>query len=164
MKLQSPLIIGVLLLAGLIGLNQRATHIDAISEMEHAATPQWKVAISLNPSTVLLENLDLAVNVQSSRSGYLTLLQRGTDGTDSVVFPNALDQDNHIEADVPVILPRPHWKLRAAPPAGSGRVLAIVTDKPLNIESVQQSLSSGRHIELAVQSYGAASANYLERE
>ena len=69
MKLQSPLIIGVLLLAGLIGLNQRATHIDAISEMEHAATPQWKVAISLNPSTVLLENLDLAVNVQSSRSG-----------------------------------------------------------------------------------------------
>ena len=73
-----------------------------------------------------------------------------------VVFPNALDKDNRIEVDKPMILPREHWKLRAGLPAGEGRLLAMVTEQPVDTQSLQASLNG--------QAYGAASAPYREHE
>lgn len=165
MKLQSPLLVGVILLVGLICSNQNGRHQveGKLAALEHAASAQWAVNLSVNPNTVAVGNLELTVSISSVRSGYLTLLQRGTDGKEDVLFPNALDKDNRIEADKPLSLPREHWKLRAAPPAGEGRLLALVTEQPLDLQTVQASLSGTQAVDLGGQSYGAALAVYKER-
>lgn len=165
MKLQSPLLVGVILLTGLIwsSQNRPAQPEGQLAALEHSASPQWAVDLNLKPDTVPVGNLELAVSIRSARSGYLTLLQRGTDGKENVIFPNALDKDNRIEADKPLSLPREHWKLRAAPPAGEGRLLALVTEHPLDLQTVQTSLSGTQAIELGGQPYGAALAVYKEQ-
>jgi len=164
MKLQSPLLIGVILLTGLIWANRNSQQESQLAALEQAASPQWAVALTVKPATVALESLELAISVQSARSGYLTLLQRGTDGKESIVFPNALDQANRIEAGQTLILPRDHWKLRAAPPAGEGRLLALVSEQAPELKCVQASLGCAQSIVLGNQPYGAASATYREHQ
>lgn len=154
MKLQSPLLVGLVLLSGLMLSNQNGQPGGQLAALERAASPQWPVSMSLNPATVTVGSLDLAMTVRSARGGYLTLLQRGTDGKEDILFPNALDPNNRIEADQPFTLPRAHWKLSATPPAGEGRLLAVVTERPLDPQTLQASS----------QIYGAASAVYRERE
>lgn len=163
MTLRSPLLIGVILLLGLIWANQHGQPDGQLATLEQSASAQWAVALSLTPDTVAVGNLDLAVKISSARSGYLTLLERGTDGKVGVIFPNALDQDSRIEAGQPLTLPRDHWKLRAAPPAGEGRLLALVTEHPLDQQALKTLLSS-TPAALSSQPYGAASAHYLEQE
>ena len=152
MKLQSPLAVGLVLLATMLWSNHEERNEGRFADLERSAARQWEVSLSLSPATVEVENLALTVSVKSSRSGYLTLLQRDTDGVESVLFPNALDGDNRIEADQPLVLPRQGWKLRAAPPAGEGRLLALVSEKPVD----------AKHMDLAGQLYGAAKASYRE--
>jgi len=158
MKLQSPLLVGVIILAGLMCVNRSGHHQaeGQLAALERSASPQWVVELNVKPDTVAVGNLDMAVSIRSARNGYLTILQRGTDGKEDVVFPNALDKDNRIGADKPLTLPREHWKLRAAPPAGEGRLLAVVSEKPVDTQSLSASLSG--------QSYGAASATYREHD
>lgn len=166
MKLQSPLLVGVIILAGLLCVD-RGGHQQAdgqLAALEHSASAYWAVELNIKPDTVAVGDLDMAVSIRSARSGYLTILQRGTDGKEDIVFPNALDQDNRIEAGKPLKLPRGHWKLRATPPAGEGRLLALVTERPLDPQGVQVSLSGAQPIDLGVRPYGAASATYRERE
>ncbi len=166
MKLQTPLLVGLIVLFGAVSSNQSGQpQADSpLAALEHSASAQWVVDLSLKPDTVAVENLGLAASIRSARSGYLTLLQRGTDGKENVVFPNALDQDNRIEADKPMTLPREHWKLRAAPPAGEGRLLALVTEHPVDPQAVQTSLGAAQAVDLGGQAYGAAAAVYRERE
>jgi hypothetical protein len=158
MKLQTPLLVGLIVLFGAVSSNQsgQPQAEGQLAALERSASPQWAVDLSLKPDTVAVGNLDMAVSIRSARSGYLTLLQRGTDGKEDIVFPNALDKDNRIEADKPVVLPRESWKWKAAPPAGEGRLLAVVSDKPVDTQSLSASLNG--------QTYGAASAAYRERD
>jgi len=158
MKLQSPLLVGVIILVGLVCVDRSGHHEKEgqLAALEHSASPQWVVELSVKPDTVAVGNLGMTVSVRSARSGYLTLLQRGTDGKEDVVFPNALDKGNRIEADKPLTLPRASWKWKAAPPAGEGRLLAVVSEKPVDVQSLQAGLNG--------QAYGAASAIYREHD
>ena len=152
MKLQSPLAVSLVLLATLLWSSHEERNEVMFAKLERSATRQWEVSLSVSPATVEVENLALSVSVKSSRSGYLTLLQRGTDGVENMLFPNALDGDNRIEEDQPLFLPRSGWKLRAAPPAGNSELLALVSEKPVDTN----------HLDLAAQPYGAAKASYRE--
>lgn len=157
MKLQSPLLVGVILLAALTCAIQGKHHAQGqLAALEHTASAQWAVELTVKPDAVSVGDLGITVTIRSARSGYLTILQHGTDGKDDVVFPNALDNDNRIEADKPIVLPHPNWQWKAAPPAGEGKLLAIVSDKPVDTQSLQSSLSE--------QMYGAASAAYREQD
>lgn len=158
MKLQSPLLVGVIILAGLVCVD-RGRHQPSegqLTALEHTASPQWVVELSIKPDSVAVGDLGMTVSIRSARSGYLTLLQRGTDGKEDIVFPNALDNDNLIEAGKPMVLPRANWKWKAAPPAGEGRLLAVVSEKPVDVQSLPVGLSG--------QTYGAAAAAYRERD
>ena len=156
MKLQSPLLVGVILLAGFLLANLYGQpQVDGkFVALEHSASPQWVVDLSVKPDTVAVGNLGMMVTIHSARSGYLTLFQLGTDGKEEVIFPNSLDQDNRIEADNSLTLPRQSWQWNAA--AGNGRLLAVVSEKAVDTQSLQTSLRG--------QMYGAASAVYRELE
>jgi hypothetical protein len=158
MKLQSPLLVGVILLAALVQtiLNMPPKAESQLAAIERSASPEWKVELAVKPDTVAVGDLGITVAVRSARDGYLTLLQRGTDGKEDVVFPNALDKNDRIEADKPIVLPHKNWQWKAAPPAGEGRLLAVVSEKPVDAQSLPTSLNG--------QTYGAASAAYREHE
>jgi hypothetical protein len=56
-----------------------------------------------------------------------------------VLFPNALDGNNRVEARKPLALPRPDWKLMAQGPAGTNHLLVLVTDTPRDLSALTAS-------------------------
>jgi DNA segregation ATPase FtsK/SpoIIIE-like protein len=76
------------------------------------------------------------LTVTSSQPGYLYVVLLGSDETSFyLLFPNGLDQDNRIRARVPVRLPRANWKVQAAGPAGTDRLLVMVTEQPRDLST-----------------------------
>lgn len=75
--------------------------------------------------------------VRSGRDGYLTVVDLGTDGTVSVIFPNDLEHDNRVRAGQQITLPTAamNTEFVAEEPVGQGMVRAFVTERPLNLRS-----------------------------
>jgi hypothetical protein len=69
--------------------------------------------------------------VRSNTDGYLYAVMMGSDSQSFyVLFPNKLDQDNKVKANVPVKLPRPGWSIKAGGPEGTNHVLFVVSQSP----------------------------------
>jgi len=75
----------------------------------------------------------ISFNVTSGRSGYLTIVDLATDGTVSVIYPNAHVTDNRIHAGRTTEFPAADSDLRfaAIEPVGRGIVRAFVTEHPM---------------------------------
>ena len=86
---------------------------------------------------------------EAQRSGYLTLVDLGTDGTVTVLFPNPYDRDNAVTEGQRIEFPTESMQseIQAMPPAGRGMVRAFLTSEPLDI-AVGDDFTSG-NIELA---------------
>lgn len=118
------------------------------------ASPVPTVRVVLGEAKVKT-GLDFAHFVVTSNwPGYLTVVQKGTDGQVAVIFPNAEDQENRI--DHSLALPRAQWKLQARGPAGTGSLLAVVTPRPVSREDARK-LDFG-------ETYGLGIAHYRETE
>ena len=75
--------------------------------------------------------------LESSHAGYVYLLMAGSDGKRfDLLFPNKKDPHNRIQAGETWELPRNDWALRASGPAGSNRLLAIVSDTPRDFSEI----------------------------
>jgi metacaspase-1 len=72
----------------------------------------------------------LDLEITSNKNGYVSLLSVGSSGRIFQLFPNGADSDNKISANVPLSIPREHWKVPSNGPAGSNRFLAIVSSQP----------------------------------
>lgn len=91
-------------------------------------THQVQIRSSKAAYIIKLDHLDL--EIVSSRAGYLTLLSVGSSGKIFQLFPNDLDRNNHMDANVPLRLPRPEWRVPSGGPAGTNRFLAVVSGVP----------------------------------
>ena len=76
MKLQSPLLVGLILLAALLqtGLSRPPKLEGQFETLEHFASPQWAVELTVTPDTVAVGDIGITVTIRSARSSYLTLL------------------------------------------------------------------------------------------
>ena len=69
--------------------------------------------------------------IRSDRDGFLYVFAIGTDGAHvAQLFPNAIDADNRVRAGGRIALPRAGWAIEAAGPAGTNRLLAVVSPVP----------------------------------
>lgn len=77
----------------------------------------------------------LTLTVASNRRAYITVLDVGTSGRVSVLFPNAQDRDNLVEANTPTRIPgaRDAYRLRVSGPAGRDVIKVIATEQPLDL-------------------------------
>lgn len=96
----------------------------------------------------------------SSRDGYLTIVDLGTDGKVVVIYPHTDGQDNRIRAGQAFVLPTGDMQFEAQLPSGRGIVRAFVTDKPLELpfslgEATQAALV-GTALKKAIGATGAA--------
>jgi hypothetical protein len=92
-----------------------------------------QIAVEAKPSQRTLEiNRDrFQFTVRSSLSGYVYVLLAGTNEQHLwLLFPNANDKNNRIEANSELKLPRPSWTLGAGGPPGIDRVLVLVSQYP----------------------------------
>ena len=69
----------------------------------------------------------LEFQVQSNRDGFLYVYLLSSGGDLFLLFPNALDKRNRINAGTPVSLPRPAWAMDAGGPAGVNEFVALVS-------------------------------------
>ena len=60
----------------------------------------------------------------------------GTNQSDFyLLFPNKIDSNNTIKADIPLNLPRPEWKMLADGPPGTNHFAIIVSDNQRDFSS-----------------------------
>lgn len=101
-----------------------------LQSLRAGADPAQRVTVTSPISPYRIGRDYLNLRVTSSASGYLTLLIAGTDGNLLKLLPNGLDSDQKIEANVPLQIPRTHWRLPSNGPAGKNLLLALVSGSP----------------------------------
>lgn len=137
-----------------------AVLLHRVDTVMRQATPAITVGLKLSAEQFRTGEA-IAAEVTSTTAGYVYLFQMGTDGhTLSLVFPNAMDGANYIAANTPLGLPRPNWRMAARGPAGVGHMLAVVTEKPLDLMALQAHIQA-RQFEIQAP-YGAAMATVRE--
>jgi hypothetical protein len=108
-----------------------------LKDIEQQRNPRRRVEVNLSRTSLRIGKDPLALRITSSHAGHVYLVMLGSDRKSFyVLFPNALDADNRIEAGKPLALPRPDWKLMAQGPAGTNHLLVMVTDTPRNLSAL----------------------------
>lgn len=90
----------------------------------------YRINVSV-PSKLVINKDFLNFSVRSSVDGYLYAVMLGSDGKSFyLLFPNRLDGDNKIKANVEYKFPRPGWAVKAGGPEGVNNILFVVSQSP----------------------------------
>jgi hypothetical protein len=110
---------------------------QALRQMFDQRDAKRKVQVSLSQEKLKIGKDALDFSVQSDRAGYLYIALAGSDNQSVyLLFPNALDQNNKVEAGQKVQLPRSNWRVKAGGPAGTDNLLVVLTDAPRDISKL----------------------------
>lgn len=103
----------------------------ALADILAQSDPRRKVIIGA-PSKVLRIGKDaLELTVTSSHDGHVYIVLLGSDNHSYyMLFPNERDRNNTIQAGQTLKLPRPQWRITAQGPAGTDRMLVVVSAAP----------------------------------
>ena len=96
----------------------------------------------------------IVFNVVAPTAGYLTIVDLGTDGTVTVLFPQE-KQDNQVKAGQAVRLP-PENSYFAQTPLGRGIVRAFVTARPMNLQHTGDGATSAAAVAAALRKAAGA--------
>jgi hypothetical protein len=104
------------------------------------------VSVSMPRDTLRINQDMFTMTVTSSHAGFVYVLLLGSDETSFyMLFPNALDQTNRIEANKSMRLPRPHWGVNAAGPPGTDQLLVIVTETARDLSVLPSAVTSAEN-------------------
>ena len=101
-----------------------------------------RVRLDIRPSARVRVGDAVTYSVESERSGYLLIVDVGTDGTVTQLFPNQWSaragKGAAIGAGRIVEIPNAYYGFRlvASPPFGRGHVFAIVTEDPIELDDL----------------------------
>jgi len=101
--------------------------------------PAFAVRVSVDRKDRTYEKGELMrVTIRSQRRGYLYLLYKQADGTSKCLFPNVYESDNLIAAGEVITIPTKNqgFKLRCNDPLGDELLVAIVSQRPLAVETL----------------------------
>ena len=95
------------------------------------------LSVQAEPRSLRIDKDPLRLIITSPRDGYLYIALAGSDGQSLyLLYPNAVDTDNHVKANTSLILPRPHWRVVAGGPAGTDTLLVMVADQPRDLRQL----------------------------
>jgi len=107
------------------------TLVAALEDIVRHADPLISVNTLADKESVAIGRDRIQFRVKSSEAGYLYVFLCGTDGAHlSLLFPNAIDGNNHVDADGEVALPRKGWQITASGPPGVNHIVAMVSRSP----------------------------------
>jgi hypothetical protein len=95
-----------------------------------------RLKIEVNaPKQLTIGKDPLKVSVRSNTDGYLYAVMLGSDAKSFyLLFPNKLDPDNRIKANIIFNLPRPGWSIKAGGPDGTNQILFVLSHSPRDPE------------------------------
>ena len=98
------------------------------------------VALEVRPSARVRIGEAVTYRVRSGRAGHLLIVDAAADGTVTQLFPNRFSraEDARIAAGRAIEIPNAYYgfELVAGPPAGRGRVVAVVTEDPVSLDDL----------------------------
>ena len=110
---------------------------QALRQLFSQRDAKRKIQVSLAKNQLRIGQDWLDMSVQSDRAGYVYVAMIGSDNQSTyMLFPNALDQNNTIEAGQKLMLPRPNWRVKAGGPVGTDHLLVMVTDGPRDLSAL----------------------------
>ncbi len=105
--------------------------VNALDQIFQQRNRNHAVAVVLDKASVRIGKDKLSFRIRSSRPGHVYVLMVGTDRAHfNLLFPNAIDGRNRIEAEKELRLPRPGWSMVAGGPPGTNHFVAIVSENP----------------------------------
>ncbi len=111
--------------------------VATLRDVEQQKNPRRKVDVQLSKSSLQIGKDALDLTIKSSHDGYVYLVLLGSDAQSFyVLFPNGLDKANRIKANQALRLPKPDWQVKAAGPAGTDKLLVIVSDTPRQMDNL----------------------------
>jgi hypothetical protein len=115
----------------------RATPYQTLLDLQGNRDGRRSVALKASKRAYRIGRDSLELTLDSDRAGQVYLFLAGSDGrTLALLFPNAQDHDNRVEAGETLRLPRPGWELPAQGPAGTDQLLAVVVEQARNFSAV----------------------------
>lgn len=115
---------------------------SALHDIRAGASKEYQVSLVPRSNTMRIGQDAFDFSVSSNRSGYLYILQVGSDGeTFNLLFPNQLDSNNQIKAGTHQF-PRASWRVRSGGPAGTSHLLAVLTQTPIDLSKGMDMKSS----------------------
>jgi hypothetical protein len=119
----------------------RAALLAEVTLEQGARDPGFELALETRPDSRLLRDGEpLALRITASRECWVTVLSLEADGQVRRLFPNPLDRDHHVAAEIPLELPGPDrtFEIRAAATAGPStreQILVVATLDPVTFEA-----------------------------
>ncbi|CAG1015135.1 Serine/threonine-protein kinase D [Burkholderiaceae bacterium] len=105
--------------------------VAVLDDIVRHADPRIAVQAAPDKASLVIGRDRMAFRVKASEPGYLYVFLSGTDQQHlSLLFPNALDTDNRIEANADVVLPRKGWQISAGGPVGTNHLVTMVSRQP----------------------------------
>jgi hypothetical protein len=107
------------------------TPVAALEDIVRHANPLISVNTLADKESLAIGRDRMQFRVKASEAGYLYVFLSGTDGAHlSLLFPNAIDSENRINADTELILPRKGWQITASGPPGTNHIVAMLSRSP----------------------------------
>lgn len=105
--------------------------VAVLEDIVRHADPRIAVQAAADKASLVIGRDRMSFRVKASEPGYLYVFLSGTDQQHlSLLFPNAIDADNRIEANADVVLPRKGWQITAGGPAGTNHLVTMVSRQP----------------------------------
>jgi serine/threonine protein kinase len=102
--------------------------VTALQDIVRNADPLLGVNALADKSAIVIGSDKLQFRVKSSESGYVYVFLAGTDNNHLyLLFPNAIDKNNRIEANKELLLPRKGWQITAGGPPGTNHIVTVVS-------------------------------------
>ncbi len=107
----------------------------SLKDMVSGANADFAVTAKPLKSEVLIGKDRLEFQVQSSKAGYVYVYYLSSSSEMYLLFPNALDKRNKIEAGATLSLPRPSWIMEAGGPAGTDEFVVLVSERERDLKA-----------------------------
>jgi serine/threonine protein kinase len=103
----------------------------AMAQVLAGASPDHAVSVSDSPARAVIGRDHFSFSIRAARGGYVYVHMLGNDQQKvAMIFPNAVDRNNHVAPGQTLTLPRPAWRMEVAGPAGTDRFVVIVSEVP----------------------------------
>lgn len=108
--------------------------VTALNDIVRRADPVLRVSTIADKPSIVIGRDKLRFRVKSSEAGYVYVFLAGTDNTRMhLLFPNGIDQNNRIEGDTEMTLPRRDWQITAGGPPGTNHLVVVVSRQPRDL-------------------------------
>jgi len=108
----------------------------AVEQVMAGRSAALQVASQPTQTALTIARDAMQFNLRSDAAGYVYVFATGADASQlTLLFPNALDQDNRIAAGAELALPRAAWKTLAEAPAGPRSILTVVSTQPRDLQA-----------------------------